>query len=39
MIDELVKAAKAMRTAGISVKDWHPKLKTQVSGLVLASAI
>jgi len=28
MIDELVKAAKAMRNAGISAKDWHPKLKT-----------
>jgi len=27
MIDELVKAAHAMRDAGISAKDWHPKLK------------
>ncbi|MCL2791106.1 MAG: hypothetical protein FWD79_10740 [Desulfobulbus sp.] len=28
MIDELVKAADAMRNADISAKDWHPKLKT-----------
>ena len=28
MIDELVKAANAMQGAGISAKDWHPKLKT-----------
>ena len=27
MIDELVKAANAMQGAGISAKDWHPKLK------------
>ena len=27
MIDELVKAANAMGHAGISAKDWHPKLK------------
>ncbi len=28
MIDELVKAANAMRNASISAKDWHGKLKT-----------
>ena len=27
MIDELIKAANSMREAGISAKDWHPKLK------------
>lgn len=27
MIDELIKAANAMRDTGISAKDWHPKLK------------
>lgn len=27
MIDELIKAANAMRDAGISAKDWHTKLK------------
>jgi hypothetical protein len=28
MIDELVKVADAMQSAGILAKDWHPKLKT-----------
>lgn len=28
MIDELIKAANAMGKAGISAKDWHPKLKS-----------
>ena len=27
MIDELMKAANAIETAGITQKDWHPKLK------------
>lgn len=27
MIDELIKAADAIEKAGISAKDWHPKLK------------
>ena len=27
MIDELVKAAKAIENAGIEIQDWHPKLK------------
>ena len=32
MIDELVKAAKAIDGAGIKVQDWHPKLKTLPKG-------
>ena len=28
MIDELAKVANAMQSAGITAKDWHPKLKT-----------